>query len=113
MRKLRTELARAGMAAAIALMLFGAGTLRAPQRKERLLSGILYRAHAGFLEIKSDEKHIAVVKVDSATVYWNGKTDKAASKKDLSAGDELIVEMVDKNDAMVATKVRFLHRDGS
>ena len=99
------------VAAVVALLLYGGATMaRTPQGKGMLVSGILYKVHAGFLEIKSDEKHIAVVKVDSATVYWNGKTDKAASKKDLSAGDELIIEMAEQSQAMVAKKVRFLHR---
>ena len=90
-----------------------ANSARSAQGRGTLLSGILYKVHAGFLEIKSDEKHIAAVKVDAATVYWDGKTDKAASKKDLSAGDELIIEMIERNQAMVAKKVRFLHREGS
>lgn len=55
-------------------------------------------------------KSIAVVKVDSGTVYWNGKTDKAASRKDLTTGDELATEVVEKKGLPVAQKVRFLHR---
>ncbi len=114
MRRLRRRATYAGVAAVVAMVLCcGVGAARPAQGKGLLLSGVLYRVHAGFLEIKSDEKHIAVVKVDSATVYWNGKTDKAANKKDLNAGDELIIEMAEKNQAMVARKVRFLHREGS
>jgi len=101
------------MLAAVALLFYSPSAVRANQEKGMLLSGILYRVHAGFLEIKSDGKHVAVIMVDSATVYWNGKTEKAASKNDLSAGDELIIEVVDKNNLMVAKKVRFLHRGGS
>ena len=102
------------MAAVVALLLGSvANSARTPQAKGMLVSGILYKVHAGFLEIKSDEKHIAVVKTDSETVYWNGKTYKAASKKDLSVGDELIIEIAEKSQTMVAKKVRFLHREGS
>jgi hypothetical protein len=105
------RLSCAGMAALVVLLFCGnsSGT-RAAQRTATLLSGTLYRVHAGFLEIKSGEKQIDVVKVDSATVYWDGKTDKAASKKDLSGGDELMVEIVKQNGVMVARKVRFMHR---
>jgi len=111
MRELRRALAAIGAAVVAAMILCaGASATRTPQQKGMLLSGNLYRVHAGFLEIKSDEKHIAVVKVDSSTIYWNGKTDKAASKKDLAAGDELIIEVIEKDQAMVAKKVRFMRR---
>jgi len=111
MRAETRRLLFAGVAAIVALLLWcSAGAARAAQGKAALLSGNLYKVHAGFLEMRSDDKHIAVVKVDSATVYWDGKTDKAASKKDLSGGDELIIEMVEKDGALVAHKVRFLHR---
>jgi len=105
----RRRLLWAGVAALIALLLCRSAA-RAAQEKATLLSGTLYKVHAGFLEMREDEKHIAVVKVDSATVYWDGKADKAASKKDLSGGDELMVELVEKQGALVARKVRFLHR---
>jgi hypothetical protein len=105
------RLFRAGMAALFAVLLCcNASEARAPQGKATLLSGTLYKVHAGFLEIKSGEKQIDVVKVDSTTVYWDGKTDKAASKKDLGGGDELMVEIVRKNGVTMARKVRFMHR---
>jgi SRSO17 transposase len=105
----RRRLLWAGVAALIALLLCRSAA-RAAQEKSTLLSGTLYKVHAGFLEMREDEKHIAVVKVDSATVYWDGKKDRAGSRKDLSGGDELMVEVVEKGGALVARKVRFLHR---
>jgi hypothetical protein len=80
------------------------------QTKGMLVYGNLYRIHAGFLELKADENHISAVKVDAATVYWDGKADKAAAKGDLKNGDEIIAEMAVKEGVMVAKKVRFLHR---
>jgi hypothetical protein len=99
------------VAAVLATFLsFGSGIVWGAQRKESLVTGSLHRIHAGFLEVKTGEKDIAVVKVDSGTVYWNGKTDKAASAKDLTTGDELAIEVVEKKGLPVAQKVRFLHR---
>ncbi len=48
--------------------------------------------------------------VDATTIYWDGKTDKAAAEKDFRPGDEIIAEMTEKDGAIVAKKVRFLHR---
>ncbi|MBS1839618.1 MAG: hypothetical protein JSS69_14675 [Acidobacteria bacterium] len=81
------------------------------QAKVKLVYGNLHRVHAGFLELKAGEKQIVLVKVDVSTIYWNGKTDKAAAKKDLIPGDEIIAEMAEKEGAMTAKKIRFLHRD--
>jgi len=80
------------------------------QTKGMLVSGNLYRVHGAFLELKNGEKDIVLVPVNTATIYWDGKTEKAASKKDLSVGDEIIAELSEKDGAMVAKKVRFLHR---
>ena len=80
------------------------------QAKGILIYGNLYRVHATFLELKTGEKQVAVVKVDAATIYWDGRADKATAKKDLSLGDEIIAEMTEKDGAIVAKKVRFLHR---
>jgi hypothetical protein len=82
----------------------------AAQAKGMLVYGTLYRMQAGFLELKTGEKQFAVMKVDAATIYWDGKTDKAAAKKDLSLGGEIIAEMTEKDGAIVTKKVRFLHR---
>ena len=79
------------------------------QTRVSLVSGRLHRIYPGFLEVSTDGKNVTVVKVDSATVYWNGKTDKAGSAKNLAAGDELIIEVIQKNGLSVAQKVRFLH----
>lgn len=81
------------------------------QAKGTLIYGNLYRVHATFLELKTGEKQIAAVKVDAATIYWDGKADKAAARKALILGDEIIAEMAEKDGAIVAKKVRFLHRD--
>ena len=89
----------------------GDGAALAAQAKTALVTGSLYRVHAGFLEVKSGEKNISVVKVDSATIYWNGKADKAASARDMVLGDELAIQIVEKKGLPVAEKVRFLHRD--
>ena len=79
------------------------------QTKPALVSGILYRIHPGFLEVRADAKNVIVVKVDSATVYWNGRTDKAASAKGMAEVDELIIEVIEKKGLPLAQKVRFLH----
>ncbi|HXA00072.1 MAG TPA: hypothetical protein VN025_20100 [Candidatus Dormibacteraeota bacterium] len=110
MERSSRKLLCAGAVLAISMFFCRAGAAHEGQAKATLVSGILYRVHTGFLEVKSDEKHVSVVKVDSETVYWNGKTDKVATKKDLSLGDELIAEMIEKNGALVAQKVRFLNR---
>jgi hypothetical protein len=80
------------------------------QTKGMLVSGNLYRVHYAFLELKNGEKDIVLVPVNAATIYWDGKADKAATKKDLNVGDEIIAELSEKDGAMVAKKVRFLHR---
>ncbi|GEM_PF-4630899 len=99
--------ASAGIGALIALLI--CGTLARSQTKSALVYGNLYRVHAGFLELKGG-KNITVVKIDAATIYWDGKADKAAAKKDLVAGDEIIAEMAEKDGVVVAKKIRFLHR---
>ena len=92
------------------LFSFDGETMRGAQTKGSLLTGSLYRIHTGFLEVRTVEKRVSVIKVDSETVYWNGKTDKAASAKDLVPGDELVIEVAEKKGLPVAQKVRFLHR---
>jgi hypothetical protein len=110
MRERRRVLKLVPVAAVLAIFLSFGGIVWGAQTKESLVTGSLYRIHAGFLEVKTGEKNISVVKVDSGTVYWNGKTDKAASAKDLTLGDELAIEVVEKKGLPVAQKVRFLHR---
>jgi len=88
----------------------GAEICRA-QSRPMLVSGSLYRIHAGFLELQSSDKKISVVKVDSETIYWNGKTDKVAGAKELRLGDEVVAEVVEKKGALAAQKVRFLHHE--
>jgi len=94
----------------LALLAIGPCFATAAQTKGALVYGNLYRVHAGFLELSTAEKHVAVVKVDAATIYWDGKADKAALKKDMSLGDEIVAEMAEKDGTLVAKKVRFLHR---
>ena len=82
------------------------------QTKPGLVSGILYRIHSGFLEVQTDlqnPKSIAMVKVNAATAYWNGRTDKRATFKNLQQGDEVMIETVTQEGIPVAQKVRFLH----
>jgi hypothetical protein len=79
------------------------------QAKTALINGTLYRVHAGFLEVQSGAKNISMVKVNAATVYWNGRTDKKAAAKDLHLGDEVIIEAAEKDGMPVAQKVRFAH----
>jgi len=111
MRKLQRMLNFVAVAAELAILLsFGSSIVRGAQTKGSLITGSLYRIHSGFLEVKTGEISVSVVKVDSGTVYWNGKTDKAASAKDLIPGDELAIETVEKKGLPVAQKVRFLHR---
>jgi hypothetical protein len=76
--------------------------------KSKMITGIVYRIHPGFLEVQNDPKNIAVVKVNAATIYWNGKTDKKASAKDLAAGQEVVIEATEKDGLATAQKVRFL-----
>jgi hypothetical protein len=107
------KIARSSFAYVVAtgffVLLLATGNTSSAQTKGMLVSGNLYRVHGAFLELKNGEKDIALVPVNAATIYWDGKTEKAASKKDLSVGDEIIAEMIDKDGAMVAKKVRFLH----
>jgi len=80
------------------------------QTKAALVSGILYRAHPGFLEVQTaGTKNVLAVKVNAATIYWNGKTDKKGTAKELRQGDELMIETADKDGAPLAQKVRFFH----
>src|SRR5947209_5580844 len=79
------------------------------QSKAKLLNGILYRTHSGFLEVQTGGKTISLVKVNAATIYWNGRTDKKAAAKDLQVGDEVIIEAVEKDGMPVAQKIRFAH----
>jgi hypothetical protein len=109
MKIVRSSFACTAVAALFALLL-AVGNATSAQTKGMLISGNLYRVHGAFLELKNGEKDIGLVPVNAATIYWDGKTDKAASKKDLSVGDEIIAEMIEKDGAMVAKKVRFLHR---
>jgi len=107
------KIARKNFACAAAAGLFvllALGNLTSGQTKGKLAYGNLYRVHSGFLELKTGEKDILVVKVDIATIYWDGKAERAATKQDLSMGDEIIAEFSEKDGAMVAKKVRFLHR---
>ena len=83
------------------------------QVKATLINGILYRAHPGFLELQSGGKNISMVKVNAATIYWNGRTDKKATAKELQRGDEVIIEAVEKDGVPVAQKVRFAHPGNS
>ncbi len=78
------------------------------QAKSKMITGHIYRIHTGFLEVQSDPKNVAIVKVNAATVYWNGKTDKKASMKELQAGEEVIVEATEKDGLATAQKVRFM-----
>lgn len=96
--------------AALFILLLPIGNTTSAQTKGMLVSGNLYRVHGAFLELKNGEKDIVLVPVNAATIYWDGKTDKSASKKDLSVGDEIIAELSEKDGAVVAKKVRFLHR---
>lgn len=82
------------------------------QTKPALVSGILYRIHSGFLEVQTDLKNpksISMVKVNATTAYWNGRTDKRATFKDLQQGDEIMIETITQEGIPVAQKVRFLH----
>jgi len=80
------------------------------QTKAALVSGILYRVHPGFLEVQTaGAKNILAVKVNAATIYWNGKTDKKAAANELQRGDELMIETADKDGMPLAQKVRFFH----
>jgi len=100
------------MKAAVALSVFYAATVLLmasvnAQAKTTLINGTLYRVHAGFLEVQAGAKNISLVKVNTATVYWNGRTDKKAAAKDLQLGDEVIIEAVEKDGVPLAQKVRF------
>jgi len=100
------------MKAAVALSVFYAATVLLlasvnAQAKTTLINGTLYRVHAGFLEVQAGAKNISLVKVNAATVYWNGRTDKKAAAKDLQLGDEVIIEAVEKDGVPLAQKVRF------
>ena len=77
------------------------------QAKTTLINGTVYRVHAGFLEVQSGAKNISPVKVNAATVYWNGRTEKKATAKDLHVGDQVIIEAVEKDGVPLAQKVRF------
>ena len=96
--------------AALFVLLLPTEKATSAQTKGMLVSGNLYRVHGAFLELKNGEKDIVLVPVNAATIYWDGKTDRAASKKDLTVGDEIVAELLEKDGAMVAKKVRFLHR---
>ncbi len=102
------------MKAAAALSVFCSATVLLltsvdAQAKTTLINGTLYRVHAGFLEVQSSAKNISMVKVNAATVYWNGRTDKRATAKDLRLGDGVIIEAVEKDGIPLAQKVRFAH----
>jgi hypothetical protein len=88
-------------------------TMAHGQGKATLITGALYRVHPGFLEVQSGEKTISVVKVNAATIYWNGRTDKKATAKELRQGDGLIIEAAEKDGVPVAQKVRFAHAGDS
>jgi hypothetical protein len=96
--------------ATLFVLLLPIGNATSAQTKGKLVSGNLYRVHGAFLELKNGEKDIVLVPVDAATIYWDGKGDKAATKKDLTVGDEIVAELLEKDGAMVAKRVRFLHR---
>jgi hypothetical protein len=81
------------------------------QAKAKMINGIVYRIHSGFLEVQSGPKEIAMVKVNAATVYWNGKTDKKASATDLQMGTEVVIEATEKDGWATAQKVRFMPVD--
>ncbi|HLK06274.1 MAG TPA: hypothetical protein VKT53_17695 [Candidatus Acidoferrum sp.] len=80
----------------------------AAQAKPKMITGRVYRIHAGFLEVQSDPKNVTIVKVNAATAYWNGKADKKASMKELQAGEEVIIEATEKDGLATAQKVRFM-----
>jgi len=106
------------MKAAVALSVFCSATVLLlasadAQAKTTLINGTVYRVHAGFLEVQRDTKNISLVKVNAATVYWNGRTDKKATPKDLRLGDGVIIEVVEKDGVPVAQKVRFAHAGDS
>jgi hypothetical protein len=103
-------------AAALSVFCFASVLLLASadaQAKTTLINGTLYRVHAGFLEVQDSAKTISLVKVNAATVYWNGRTDKKAAAKDLRLGDGVIIETVEKDGMPVAQKVRFAHAGDS
>jgi hypothetical protein len=83
------------------------------QTKAKLINGSLYRVHPGFLEVQTGGKNIVPVKVNAATIYWNGKTDKKATAKELRIWDEVIIEATEKDGIPVAQKVRFAHQGGT
>src|SRR6266404_5318148 len=87
-------------------LLYVAASLLVPathaQAKAKLINGNLYRVHAGFLEVHGGAKNILLVKVNAATVYWNGRTDKKAAAKELQTGDEVVIEAVEKDGMPVA-----------
>jgi hypothetical protein len=106
------------MKAAVALSVFCSATLLLltsadAQSKTKLINGNLYRTHSGFLEVQTGGKNISLVKVNAATIYWNGRTDKKAAAKDLLPGDEVIIEAVDTEGMPTAKKVRFAHGGNS
>lgn len=76
--------------------------------KSKMISGVLYRIHPGFLEVQSGTRDVSAVRVNAATIYWNGKTDKKASAKELAAGQEVVIEATEKDGLATAQKVRFL-----
>jgi len=88
-------------------------TMAHAQAKAALINGTLYRAHAGFLEVQSGGKNISMVKVNAATIYWNGRSDKKATAKELQPGDVVIIDAVEKDGLPVAQKVRFAHPGNS
>lgn len=75
-----------------------------------MMSGRVYRIHAGFLEVQSDAKNIRIVKVNEETIYWNGKSDKKTAAKELAVGDEVMIEATEKDGTATARKVRFIHQ---
>lgn len=100
----------AGALLAVCLLCPGSARVAIAQKSEepKLISGRVYRVHSGFLEVQSDPKNIAIVKVNAATIYWNGKTDKKASAKELRAGDEVVIDAAGKDGLTIALKVRFM-----
>jgi len=103
-------------AAALSVFCFATVLLLASadaQAKTTLINGTLYRVHTGFLEVQSGAKNISLVKVNASTVYWNGRTDKKATAKDLRLGDGVIIETVEKDGMPLAQKVRFAHAGDS
>jgi len=97
-----------GIGVGSAVFLITANLAGAQEVKPKMIAGHVYRIHAGFLEVQSDPKNIVMVKVNGATIYWNGKTDKKASAKELAVGDEVMIEATEKAGLATAEKVRFI-----